>query len=78
MDAIILVVAPKELRISRVMKRDGVSEESVQARMENQWNDEEKIPLAKFVVHNDGQKGVLQVVEKILDELNSYELPFLD
>ena len=41
-DWIITVTASVEIRIQRVMKRDGVSMESVLARMKNQWDDEKK------------------------------------
>ena len=51
-DAIILVTAPQELRIQRVVNRDDVSEKEVLARIKNQWSDKEKIPLSDFVIEN--------------------------
>lgn len=51
-DYSILVTAPKEERIKRVMKRDGVSREMVEARMRNQWPEEEKMKLADFIIEN--------------------------
>jgi dephospho-CoA kinase len=51
-DQNILVVAPKELRIKRVMQRDGVSREEVEARMKHQWPDEKKRKLADHVIEN--------------------------
>ena len=47
-DKTILVTAPKELRINRVIKRDGSSRAEVEARMDNQMTDDEKIILADF------------------------------
>ena len=51
-DAIILVTAPKEVRINRVMERDKISREAVQARMNNQWDDDKKKALSNFCIEN--------------------------
>lgn len=51
-DVVILVTAPKEERISRVMKRDQVSREEVEARISNQWPDEKKMELSDYVIEN--------------------------
>lgn len=51
-DKIILVTAPKELKIQRLLKRDGSTEQDILARMENQLKDSEKIELADFVIEN--------------------------
>lgn len=55
MDFTVLVTAPEELRIQRVMKRENCSEESVRARIARQWSDEEKMKLANFVINNDNK-----------------------
>ncbi|WP_224490732.1 dephospho-CoA kinase [Robertkochia flava] len=64
-DQVILVTAPKEIRISRVIKRDGVSRQEVLARMENQWPEEQKIPLADYVIENIDLEETLRIVKKI-------------
>ncbi len=51
-DYTILVVAPEEERILRVVERDKVSREQVLKRIQHQWDDKEKIPLADFVLTN--------------------------
>lgn len=58
----ILVTAPVETRIRRVMKRDGASREQVEARIRKQMPDEEKEKLADFIILNDGQTAVLPQV----------------
>lgn len=64
MDKVIMVTAPKELRMERVMKRDNVTSAEVEARMANQWSDEQKIALSDFVIVNDGRQLVIpQVME---------------
>lgn len=51
-DATILVTAPTKLKIERVLSRDQTTLNSIQARMENQWEDQKKIPLATYVIDN--------------------------
>lgn len=51
-DGIILVTANEKERIKRVEVRDQVGEDAVRARMQNQWTDEQKIPVADFVIEN--------------------------
>ncbi len=59
LDFLILVTAPEELRIQRVMERDSVSEGHVRKRMERQWSDAEKIPYADAVLQNDDSELLL-------------------
>lgn len=61
-DKNILVTAPVEERIKRVISRDGVSRASVLSRMQHQWPDNQKIPLADYVIENiDLRQTQLQV-----------------
>jgi dephospho-CoA kinase len=69
MDYTILVTAPIDLRIARVMKRDQILLSNVQERMSKQWSDEEKIPLADFVIVNDEVIPLLKQVEAVLNAL---------
>lgn len=50
-NAIIVVTAPEELRIQRVMKRDGITREQVLARMKNQLPENEKLIKADFIIN---------------------------
>lgn len=59
LDHVVLVTAPSDLRIRRVMERDGVDRESVELRMANQWPDEKKRKLADTILVNDGNNPVL-------------------
>ncbi len=59
----LLVTAPEDVRISRVRKRDGFSEEQVRARMAKQWKEEEKEKLANGFIRNvEGQSIIRQVL----------------
>ncbi len=65
LDKLIVVTAPPELRIQRVMERDGVPREAVEARISKQLPEEEKLKLADFVIENDGTKMLTTQVLKI-------------
>jgi dephospho-CoA kinase len=63
-DKTILVTAPADVRIQRVMERDGVTREQVEARMDKQMSDDEKKKMADFLITNDESRPViLQVLE---------------
>lgn len=68
-DAIILVTANKELRLKRVMKRDGITRDMVLDRMKNQFPDDKKIALADFIIDNNGNKSILQQVYNIHNQI---------
>src|SRR5690606_3420545 len=44
-DYMILISAPKEIKIQRVIERDNCSVNDVEQRMAKQWSDEEKSPM---------------------------------
>ncbi len=52
-DYIITVTAPKIVRIQRVIQRDSSTNQKVEAIMDNQWSDAEKIKLSHFVIKNN-------------------------
>jgi dephospho-CoA kinase len=72
-DKNILVVAPESVRIARVMERDHVQKDEVLKRMENQWEDELKIPMANYVITNDNETPILLQTENIIKELLLFE-----
>lgn len=65
MDATILVTAPEKVRLERIRQRDKVTEESIRQRMQNQWTDEQKIPLAGYIVRNDGENPLIPRILEI-------------
>ncbi|MCW3806593.1 dephospho-CoA kinase [Plebeiibacterium marinum] len=70
-DKIVTVSAPRELKIMRVMQRDGVTREDVMSRMNNQWDDEQKVAKSDYVIYcNDTDLVVTQVLglhEKLIN-----------
>ncbi|MEH6704185.1 MAG: dephospho-CoA kinase [Galbibacter orientalis] len=64
-DLVITVTAPKEIRIERVLKRDQTTRKAIEARMQNQWSDKEKIKKSDFVIENIVIDNTHQIVEEL-------------
>lgn len=68
-DKTILVVAPIEERIERVILRNSLTREQVLERINNQMTDEDKIRLADFVINNSEHKMIIPAILKIHEEI---------
>jgi dephospho-CoA kinase len=63
-DKTILVIAPENIRLERVIKRDSISKEEVLKRMANQWDEERKVKLADFLINNNDKELLIpQLIE---------------
>ena len=72
MDKIIVVSCTENIRLERVLKRDGNSPELVKKRMQNQISETEKINHADFIVKNNGSESDLVLeVEFVISELKN-------
>lgn len=65
LDAILLVDAPEEMRIKRVMSRDGRKEAEVRAIISRQWPSEKKKEYANYIIENDEEHMVIPRVLEI-------------
>lgn len=65
---IIGVSAPQDLRIQRVMERDGIDREAVLSRMKRQMDEEQKMRLCDFVIKNDEHQLVIPQVLKLHEQ----------
>ncbi len=70
-DATILVVAPLELRVERVMERDNCTKEQAMARIQSQGDPEKHKSLASYVLINDESQNANRQIEDILAKLQS-------
>lgn len=68
-DAVLMVFAPRELRLERVMKRDSATREQIEARMAAQMSEEEKCRMADFVVCNDGTLSLDEQLTSVINQL---------
>lgn len=64
-DKIIVVTAPEGLRIQRVMERDAVEKNTVEARIKAQMPEEERLKYADFIIRNDGESLLIPQVLQI-------------
>jgi len=65
LEKFIVVTAPLQLRIERTMHRDNITQEQVQARMNNQFTQEEKLAKATFEIINDDKHSLIEQVVKL-------------
>jgi dephospho-CoA kinase len=64
-DQSLLITAPKEVRLQRAIQRDQSTKEEVLARMNNQWEDEQRLPLASHVIENLTWKDTEKEVKRL-------------
>jgi dephospho-CoA kinase len=72
MNFTILVSAPEEQRIARVVARDGVTEQLVRERMQKQWNEEKKQQLASKILVNDNKNLIIPEIIQIDKNLKEH------
>ena len=70
LDHVILISAPEELRITRVMNRDNITRAEVSARLSKQWTDDQKRKLTSLEIINDEQRPLVNQIEDILMRLS--------
>jgi len=67
----IMVQAPLEIRIKRVMQRDRLTREEIERRNAHQFSEEKKTQLADFVIKNDDTQLVIPQVLELHSQLMS-------
>jgi len=65
-DKIIVVDAPENLRISRVMNRENISKQEVLQRINRQISADEKRQRADIIIDNDERQSLIEQVTKIV------------
>lgn len=65
LDYVITVSAPKQVRLQRVVERDGAKRADVLKRMNNQLSERERIARADFVIKNDGKQPLIPQVMQL-------------
>jgi dephospho-CoA kinase len=68
-DRVIVVTAPKEVRLQRIMQRDGISREQAQQWIACQWPQSKVRRLADYEIVNDGQQDIDKQLNIILEQL---------
>lgn len=70
-NTIILVTAPIGLRIKRVMKRDGLTEELVRKKIDAQWPEEEKRKRAHYIIENNEELLLVPQIISVFNDLKA-------
>ena len=65
-DRVIVVTAPEEIRIQRVMQRDGISREKTLQWIQRQWPQEEVRQRADYEIINDGKADIDEQIARLL------------
>lgn len=69
-DFVISVIAPHDVRISRIQKRDGITKEQAERRMSAQHDDDFYIDKSDFCIYaNDSYDNIKNKVQSIIDEI---------
>jgi dephospho-CoA kinase len=69
LDGVICIMAPIELRIKRVAKRDQQTPAEIQKRIDQQWTDEQRKALSNWIIYNDEQHQLLNQVLAVHQEI---------
>lgn len=70
-EQVIVVAAPEELRIERVMARDMLSREEVLRKMKSQLPEIKKTELADFIIYNDEKQFLITQVIDVFNKLKN-------
>ncbi len=62
LDSVVLVYAPAEIRIQRVLDRDKTDRDAVLSRMKNQMDDSEKMKLSNYIIYNNDESSLIKQV----------------
>ena len=68
-DKTILVTAPEEIRIQRLIRRDSLNVEEIKKRFNAQLKDSIKIKKADFIIENDDKKLIIPQINTILEQI---------
>jgi dephospho-CoA kinase len=70
-DAVIVVLAPEEIRLQRLLDR-GLTKDDARARMAVQATDEQRIAAATYVIENTGDLDSLRErVSEVWNQINA-------
>lgn len=63
------VLAPREIRIERLKKRDAITEKEISARLNSQPSDDFYRKHCRYIIENDGSCDVEAELKKILEDI---------
>jgi dephospho-CoA kinase len=72
-DIVIVVTASEEVRIRRIMERDGISGEKALEWINRQWPQDEVASRANYAIINDGEQELAPQLDSILQLISKKE-----
>lgn len=69
-DRVVCVVAPVDIRVERIMQRDGITAEQARQWIRTQLPQEESARRADFTILNDGEADLDAQIRAILNEID--------
>lgn len=70
-DRVIVVTAPEEVRIQRIMTRDGITRQKALQWMQRQWPQSELLRLADYEIVNDGVADLNSQIDTLLNKIET-------
>lgn len=67
LDTCVFVFSPKDVRKERIVKRDNLTAEEAEKRINSQKSDEDYRKECDFEVSNSGKESVLSIIEKVIE-----------
>lgn len=68
-DKVIAVTAPRDVRIKRIMQRDGISYDKAAQWVDGQYNQQEVAQRADYIIINDGSADLNKQIDELLKKL---------
>lgn len=69
-DKVVAVTAPQEVRIQRIIERDGITREKALQWIARQWPQDKITARADYEIVNDGQADISRQIDELLRKLN--------
>lgn len=70
-DKVIAIAAPTDVRIARIMRRDGITESQAHEWIARQMNQDEVARRADFTIDNDGATDVAPQIDNIINNIKT-------
>lgn len=70
-DVVVCVVAPLEVRLARVMHRDGIAREAAMAWISRQMAQQDVVRRSDFVITNDGEEDIDKQITELIKHINN-------
>ena len=67
----VAVTAPQEVRIQRIIERDGITREKAQQWMARQWSQADVMARADYIIVNDGVTDIDEQIESLLEKIKA-------